>query len=443
MRNTFYIENLGCAKNQVDAEVILFELQEKGWHYSETPDTADLIIINTCGFIQPAKDEAITTFFELRKRFPGKKILLAGCFAQRYGRQLIKQLPEVDGIFGNHDLKQVTDVAREVMEGVRPVTVPVWDPTPVRRSRLISKPGSAYVKISEGCNHRCAFCAIPIIRGPLKSVPMDQVLGQIRGLLERGVVEINLIAQDLAAYGTDYGSPDFPLLLRKIGELRGDFWIRLLYIHPDHFPTEILSILRDDPRILPYFDIPFQHGAKSVLRRMGRSGDAVKYAGLIEKIRRELPDAVVRTTFMVGFPGEGKREFMELKEFQREVAFDWAGVFTFSSEEDTPAHRMRSSLEERLVKPRMEKRREELDLLQSEISASRMDRFTGRDLRILLEERVQGEDISFGRGYLHAPEVDGTSIVLSSRYSPGEWVDMRVVKRNNFDLEVVPLNELA
>lgn len=423
--------------------MLLYELEEKGWTYCDTAEEAELIILNTCGFIQPAKDEAVNTFFELRSFYPGKKILLAGCFAQRYGKELAARIPEADGIFGNHDLKQIDVVAREVIEGRRPVTIPAWDPTPIRRSRLFSPTGSSYVKISEGCNHRCSFCAIPLIRGPLKSIPMDQVLGQIRAMRALGAVEINLIAQDLAAYGNDHGDTDFPLLLRKIGEMDGDFWVRLLYIHPDNFPTEILSILREDPRILPYFDIPFQHASKTVLRRMGRSGDAARYAGLVDRIRRDLPDAVLRTTFMVGFPGEGKREFEELKKFQREVGFDWAGVFTFSSEEGTPAHDMRGPLTERLVRQRMDRRREELEVLQTEISAGRMDRFVGRELKILVEERVKGEELALGRAYLQAPEVDGTSVVLSGRHAPGDWVDMKVMKRNNFDLEVVPLDELV
>jgi ribosomal protein S12 methylthiotransferase len=440
---TFYIENLGCAKNQVDAEVLLSQLEGKGWRYRETTDEAALIILNTCGFIRPAKDEAINTFFELRSLYPDKKILLAGCFAQRYGRELADRIPEADGIFGNHDLKQIGAVAEEVMEGHTPVVVPDWDPTPVRRTRLFSPKGSSYVKISEGCDHRCSFCAIPLIRGPLRSFPMEEVMEQVRAVRALGAVEINLIAQDLAAYGNDRGSSDFPLLLRKISGLEGDFWLRLLYIHPDNFPLEILPILRDDPRILPYFDIPFQHASKRILRRMGRGGDAKSYAALVERIRRKLPDAVLRTTFLVGFPGEGKKDFEELKAFQRDVGFDWAGVFSFSSEEGTPAHEMRGSLAERLGRRRVEKRREELELLQTEISSLRMDRFIGRTLRILVEERVKGEDLALGRAYLQAPEVDGASVILSGRYAPGDWVDMKVMKRNNFDLEVFPLDELV
>lgn len=437
----FYIENLGCAKNQVDAEVMLRHLEKADWTYVESPDDADLIIINTCGFIQPAKKESVETLFSMRQRYPDRKILLAGCFAQRYGLQLKDELQEADGIFGNHDLGQVGRVVDEVFLNQRPALIPASAPYAGQRSTLFSYPGSAYVKISEGCNHRCTFCAIPIIRGPLKSIPMDDILQQIRDLLGRGIVEFNLIAQDLAAYGSERGRADFARLLRKIGELKGDFWVRLLYIHPDNFPLEILSIMRNDPRILPYFDIPFQHASRKILRRMGRSGSALQYAKLVEKIRSELPGAVVRTTFMVGFPGEGRREYRELKRFQQEVSFDWAGVFDYSREEGTPAYAMQSSIMERLRKRRSLRWKDELEKAQIDISARRMDRFAGTVMRILVEENIHEEGLAFGRGYIHAPEVDGTAVILSGKVKPGDWVDMRVLKRNNFDLEVVPLNE--
>lgn len=442
-RSKFYIESLGCAKNQVDSEVLLHTLQENGWSYVRQAEDADLIIVNSCGFIQPAKQETIETVLAFREAYPDKKVLLAGCFAQRYGNELHEQLPEADGIFGNHDLRQIETVSQEVMEGRRPITLPDWQYSPAYRSKLFSFPGSAYVKISEGCNHRCSFCAIPLIRGPLKSSPIEDMLRQIRELLHQGIVEINLIAQDLAAYGSDRGNPDFPLLLRKIGELQGDFWVRLLYIHPDNFPIEILSIMKDDPRIIPYFDVPFQHAATRVLKRMGRSGTAAEYLRLIEKIRGELPDAIIRSTLMTGFPGEGRREFKELQKFQQDAQFDWAGVFVFSREEGTRAFSMGSGLGDRLISRRAQARKDSLEKEQSQISAGRMDRFVDRTLRVLVEEEVPEESMALGRAYLHAPEVDGTAIVLSNSLKPGRWTDMRVVKRNNFDIEVVPLNELV
>jgi len=439
-KRNFTIENLGCAKNQVDAEVMHSYLEKDGWRYVEAAGDAELIIINTCGFIRPAKEEAAETLFRLREAYPDKKILLAGCFAQRYGLQLQEELREADGIFGNHDLSLIGTVAEQMSRDERPVLIPQASPYAVQRSRLFSYPGSAYVKISEGCNHRCSFCAIPIIRGPLKSLPMGDVLQQIRSLQQQGVVEFNLIAQDLAAYGSDQGRPDFCRLLRSIGELEGDFWVRLLYIHPDNFPLELLSIMRDDPRILPYFDIPFQHASGKILRRMGRTGTATEYLDLVHQIRSELPGAVIRTTFMVGFPGEGRREYRELQRFQEEGAFDWAGVFDYSREEGTKAFEMQSAPVERLRRRGALRRKEELEKIQIDISASRMERFVGETMRILVEEKVREEDLALGRGYIHAPEVDGTAVILSGDVKPGDWIDMRVVKRNNFDLEVIPLD---
>ncbi len=438
----FYIESLGCAKNQVDSEILLASLKQKGWTYVDQAEQADLIIVNSCGFIQPAKEESLETVLSFHAAYPEKKVLLAGCFAQRYGKELLEQLPEVDGIFGNHDLQQIETVSQQVMDGERPVSLPDWQYSPAYRDQLFSFTGSSYVKISEGCNHRCSFCAIPLIRGPLKSIPIEEILRQIRELLQKGIVEINLIAQDLAAFGSERGQQEFPLLLRKISELSGDFWLRLLYIHPDNFPIEVLSIMKDDPRILPYFDIPFQHGSTRILRRMGRSGTAAEYLHLIEQIRHELPDSVIRSTLMVGFPGEGRREFQQLQSFQREARFDWAGVFVFSREEGTRAYSLRSSVGDKLISRRAQVRKNALEQVQSEISAQQMDRFVQRPLRVLVEETIPGEAMALGRAYLHAPEVDGTAIILSDQIQPGSWLDMKVVKRNNFDLEVVPLNEL-
>ncbi|HDQ15159.1 MAG TPA: 30S ribosomal protein S12 methylthiotransferase RimO [Sediminispirochaeta sp.] len=438
---TFYIERLGCAKNQVDAEFLYDKLINAGWTYSEKADEAELIIVNTCGFIQSAKEESLETTLEARRLYPGKKILLAGCLAQRYGQELAHKLPELDGVFGNHDLDQIVSVADQVVEGARPVHIPEWSFAERRRSRLFSSPNSAYVKISEGCNHFCSFCAIPIIRGPLKSAALESVVDEIKGLLDRGVVELNLIAQDLASFGSDRGVLEFPLLLRKISELPGDFWLRLLYIHPDSFPIEILSIMRDDPRILPYFDIPFQHASSKILSSMGRVGSATGYLKLIDRVRNELPDAVLRTSFLVGYPGEGKKEFQELKRFQKDVAFDWAGVFVYSREEGTRSFRMGNPLSRSFQHRRAEGWKKELEELQREISGQRMHRFLNRQLRVLVEEKVEGEDLALGRAYLQAPEVDGVSVILSEAHAPGEWIDTRVVKVNNFDLEVEPLDE--
>jgi ribosomal protein S12 methylthiotransferase len=436
-----YIENLGCAKNQVDAEVMLHRLEDCGWSWAEDPGQADLIIINSCGFIAPAKEESLQTALAMRSRYPDIPLLFAGCLAQRYGSELFEGLPEIDGLFGNSDVERITEAAEAAVSGERSALLPREQRLVSGRDRLFSHPGSAYVKLSEGCNHRCSYCAIPLIRGSLRSFAQDEVLEEIRSLLERGIFEINLIGQDLAAFGTDRGGSEFPELLRRISQLSGDFWLRLLYIHPDNFPFSILPIMQEDPRILPYFDIPFQHASAPVLRRMGRIGNRETYLRLLERIRAALPEAVIRTTFMTGFPGERKSDFEELLRFQREAAFDWAGVFVFSREEGTRAAGMRGPIGDRLAGPGAEKRKRRLEEQQQRITEERMERFAGRDLRVLVEEQVPEEPLALGRAFLHAPEVDGAAVILSSDYAPGRVVSCTALRRNGIDLEVEPSHE--
>lgn len=436
-----YIENLGCAKNQVDAEVMLRHLEEEGWEWASDPSSADLIIVNSCGFIASAKEESLETAMGLRRQYPQARILFAGCLAERYGDELLASLPEADAVFGNRDVGRVSEAARRTLAGERAVVKPKEHRMVQGRSRLFSHPGAAYVKLSEGCNHRCAYCAIPLIRGELRSFPLEEVVAEIRRLLSQGIFEINLIGQDLAAFGTDRGEGAFPELLRRISELSGDFWIRLLYIHPDNFPREILPLMQQDPRILPYFDLPFQHASSRILRAMGRRGDRRSYLALLEEIRSALPDAVIRTTFLTGFPGERHSDFEELLRFQEEAAFDWAGAFVFSREEGTRAAAMRGPLADRISKRRARQRKERLEREQQRITAERMERFTGRNLRVLVEERVEGEELALGRCYLHAPEVDGAAVLLSGETEPGSWVEGRVLRRNTIDLEVEPRYE--
>jgi ribosomal protein S12 methylthiotransferase len=436
-----YIENLGCAKNQVDAEVMLQRLEEAGWSWTSDPAAADLIIVNSCGFIAPAKEESLETVMALRSSYPEARILFAGCLAERYGGELAGGVPEADGFFGNRDLSRVTEAAEKAAAGERAVVKPKEHRLVRGRSRLFSHPGAAYVKLSEGCNHRCSYCAIPLIRGDLRSYPFDEVMEEIRSLLRRGIFEINLIGQDLAAFGTDRGRSEFPELLRRISETEGDFWVRLLYIHPDNFPVDILPVMQRDPRILPYFDIPFQHASARILRKMGRTGGRESYLRLLSEIRSALPDAVLRTTFMTGFPGERRSDFEELLRFQREAAFDWAGVFVFSREEGTAAAEMRGVLGDRLAHRSAEDRKRRLEKEQQRITEERMERFTGRQLRVMVEERIEQEPLALGRAYLHAPEVDGAAVLRAGELVPGTTVECRVMRRNGIDMEVEPLYE--
>ncbi len=437
-----YLESLGCAKNQVDAEVLLTYLSEDGWQRTEDLSQADLIIVNTCGFIESARKESIDTFFSLHEAAPQAKIIVTGCLSQRYAQDLAENLPEADGLFGNHDLSQITSMVRSVMDGQHPVQRPPYpDASCERDSRigLLNYPGSAYVKISEGCNHRCNYCAIPLIRGGLRSRPRQAILDEVKRLASLGIHEMNLIAQDLAAYGTDLGdhSSQFCSLLQDICKIDGDFKVRLLYIHPDAFPQELPALIAANPKILPYFDIPFQHAAVPVLRGMGRTGDRETYVQLVRSIRDVLPQAQIRSTIMLGFPGEGQEEFDELMRFINEAQLDWVGSFLYSREEDTPAWKMRNAKEHAKAAKQAALWQQQLQDVQQEITTNRLQRFVGNEYDVLIEELVEGEDLAIGRIYAQAPEVDGLTVVMGRGLHAGDVVRCGITRVNGVDLEAI------
>ncbi|WP_230391361.1 MULTISPECIES: 30S ribosomal protein S12 methylthiotransferase RimO [unclassified Oceanispirochaeta] len=437
---TFYVENLGCSKNQVDAETIIAALKQAGWEYCDSPDRAELLIVNTCGFIQSAKEESIQTIFDYRKAYPDRKVLAAGCFAERYNEELLHMIPELDGVFGNKAPVKIADMIPGILGGEKPVYMPKADLTVPERKDFFNFKGSAFVKISEGCNNRCNFCAIPLIKGDLQSRSMDDILEEIKTLLNKGVFEINMVAQDLANYGLDKGKRVLIELLKQISTMKGDFWLRLLYIHPDHFPMEILQLLKDDSRFLPYFDIPFQHADKSILSRMGRKGDRETYLKLIETLRTDFPHGVIRSSIMCGFPGETKKSFAELRGFLIEAHLDWVGFFTYSREEGTEAYNYRGRLGTKLAAKKSGKQRSELEDLQQQITEEQMERFVGKELTLIIEEKVEGEVLYLSRSYFQAPEVDGLVVLRAEGLEAGDIVRARIIKRNGVDLEAVLVN---
>ena len=475
---TYYLDLFGCAKNQVDAENMSASLNRAGWTAAENPEDADIIIINSCGFIESAKRESINAVLSWRKLCPEKKILLAGCLAQRYTKELSTALPEADGFFGNSDLSGIVEAAALVCQRGTPVfnlgggygfgraVGPKKTASGLRlrpdtgcvnsgERPLFSLPGSAYVKISEGCDNRCSFCAIPFIRGALKSRRVSDIMEECKTLLERGIKELCLIGQDLGSYGLDW--PDdstaaddsaaelkgsgLPDLLEALSRLKGNFWIRLLYIHPDHFPLDILGIIGRDKRFLPYFDIPFQHGSEKILKAMNRRLNAGAYLDLIETIRRRLPDAVIRSTLMTGFPGETEEDFALLLDFQQKARLDWLGCFTYSREENTAAWSMKG----RVAKKTAAERKRLLEKKQVPITEKQMDRFIGRAIDVLVEEKFEpiagsGSDegeLYLGRLPFQAPEVDSAAVILSPQpLELGAMVPCRVIARRGFDMEV-------
>ena len=434
-----YIESLGCAKNQVDSEILLTYAIENGYERCLDVTEADVIVVNTCGFIESAKKESIDTFFSLHEQNPEARIIMAGCLAERYGHDM--ELEEADAIFGNKDLS----LFPRVLDGSEKLLIPseYEDPEKERddRKELFNYPGSAYLKISEGCNHRCSYCAIPVIRGSLRSRPMDKIIQEAERLIANGVYEINIVAQDLGAYGTDDGGESqFVALMDKLSSLEGDYVLRMLYIHPDTFPSGLIELCKERKNILPYFDIPFQHADPDVLKAMRRTGNPEIYLSLIERIREALPEAVIRTTLMLGFPGEDKAAFDTLMDFTEKAQFDWMGSFLYSREEDTPAYDMRGEEEHNKAHNKAKRWQKELEKLQEGITQKRLERFVGHEYTALIEEKVEGEDLAIGRIYAEAPDVDGLTVIMGRGMKSGDRVRVGITRTRGVDLEGVRID---
>jgi ribosomal protein S12 methylthiotransferase len=452
----YYVDPFGCAKNQVDAENMMLHLNNAGWSAAQDAADADIIIVNSCGFIQSAKQESINAVLEWRRLYPGKKILLAGCLAQRYAQELAEALPEADGFFGIDDIANIAEAVHSILgsrewgvgsrvvvgkHSVLPISSDYKQRSPLPTPHsllptfsrpLLSFPGCAYVKISEGCGNNCTFCAIPLIRGPLCCRTVADILDECRGLLARGIRELCVIGQDIGSYRS--GGAGLPELLNAIAGLEGNFWVRLLYIHPDHFPMPILDLMERDRRFLPYFDIPFQHASPKILAAMNRHGSAEDYISLAATIRRRIPASVIRTTFLLGFPGETDVDFAALLDFQGKLRADWLGCFAYSREEGTPACTMKGQVPTKTAA----RRQRQIEDRQIPITEKSVDRFIGQNLDVLLEERFEGaEPLWLGRLYCHAPEVDGAAVVTDcGTAQAGDVIPCTVVARRGVDVDV-------
>ena len=452
---TFFIDQHGCAKNQTDGELLAGFLMERGYEFTLNADEADFILVNSCGFIQSAKKESIDAVYDIKKAYPESKLILTGCLAERYAKDLIEQMPELDGVFGNGDLSKIADFMDGIKKHRGAETFPQKGVCGGARPVLFNFPGSAFVKITEGCSNHCSFCAIPLIRGELRSRRESEILSEIRQLVKDGIYEINLIGQDLAAYGTDTKT-SLSELLSKIAALPGDFVVRPLYIHPDHFTANIIEAIKaGEGRLLPYFDIPFQSGDDGIIKAMNRTGSFKKYTALVKKIRRELPSAVLRTTFLTGFPGESDQAADNTASFLQEITPDWSGCFPYSREEDTPAYKMKNRVPVRTARTRAAR----LEELQSTITAERLNRYVGKELNILVEEIVtagqnvdenaegkkpeNNEGLAIGRAWFQAPEVDGSVVIrfdlddaqANSAIVPGAVVTVKILASTGVDLD--------
>ena len=437
----FFIDQHGCAKNQTDGELIAGFLMERGYDFTLNADEADFILVNSCGFIESAKKESIDAIYNIKKAYPEAKLVLTGCLAERYANQLIEQMPELDGVFGNGNLSKIADF----MDGVRKErgveTFPQKGVCGGARPVLFNFPGSAFVKITEGCSNHCSFCAIPLIRGELRSRDENEILEEIKKLVSDGIYEINLIGQDLAAYGTDTAT-SLASLLKKITAMPGDFIVRPLYIHPDHFSDDIIQAIKAGKgRLLPYFDIPFQSGDDKTILAMNRTGSYLEYTALVKKIRKELPEAVLRTTYLTGFPGESDEAAENTSKFLQEIQPDWSGCFPYSREEDTPAYSMKGRVPVRVAKARAAK----LEELQTAITAEHLQKYVGKEVSVLVEEIVEAEEegLAIGRAWFQAPEVDGSVVIryekddseAASAVIPGSVVMVKILASTGVDLD--------
>lgn len=431
------IVNLGCAKNVVDAEEMLGVLAEQGYLLTTDLAQADAIIVNTCGFIASAKEESLTAIRDaLRwKRRRGAKVIVAGCLSQRYGYKLLEQVPEVDALIGVGQMARIHEVVERTLSHAQPLveqTPPQhrWARTGTRV--LSTAPWSAYLKISEGCDHQCTFCAIPAFRGGHVSKPLERILAEAEDLARRGVQEVNLIAQDSTQYGLDlYGKQMLPHLLRELSRLNAFRWIRVLYCYPSRVTDEVVEVLANTPGVVPYVDMPLQHADDEILRAMRRPLGRERYLALIRRLREAHPDMTVRSTFIVGFPGETEQHFANLLSFLEEAQLDRAGAFVFSPEDGTPAEKLPGRTPARVARERYDR----LMRLQRRISLQRNRAWVGRELQVLIESpHPGGRHLWVGRSFRDAPEVDGTVLVRAREARPGEFVTVRVTDATPYDL---------
>jgi len=445
--------SLGCAKNLVDSEVMAARLMAAGWPLASAPEQAEIVIVNTCAFIRDAKAESIEAIIEAcawKTRGRCRAVLVAGCLPQRYRHGLQDALPEVDAWIGLDEVTRIETVVRRLVNGERGFAE-------ISRSAraVIEPPGSrvvftgapfAYVKIAEGCHHHCRFCSIPRIRGRYRSRPMRRIVAEAEALLAGGIRELNLISQDITSYGRDLGSQaDLPNLLRALGAIGGRFWIRLLYGHPAHVTNRLLKVMGEASQVCHYLDIPIQHSHPDVLRAMGRPPVPGGMRHLVQRIRKALPDAALRTTCLVGFPGETRLHFNHLADFLEDIRFDHAGVFAYSREDGTPAARLASQVPHKTA----ERRRDRLMRLQQRIVFQKSRERVGQSTEILIEKRdIRKQNTCnclsgawVGRSRAEAPEVDGVVFVKTRKPAtrPGAFISVRYVSVAGYDMRAVPV----
>lgn len=429
--------SLGCDKNLADSEEMLGLLTAGGHEITDDETQADAIVINTCCFIKDAKEESVETILEMaeyKKTGSCHALIVTGCMAQRYQKEIIEEVPEVDAVLGTTSYGDIVKALEEAVAGNHFEEFRDIDYLPDTGSKRVLTTGGhfGYLKIAEGCDKHCTYCIIPKLRGKFRSVPMERLIAQAEDMAEQGVKELILVAQETTVYGKDlYGKKSLHILLKKLCDIRGIRWIRILYCYPEEIYDELIETIRDEKKICHYLDIPIQHASDRILKRMGRRTSKQELIDIVGKLRKEIPDIVLRTTLITGFPGETEEDHEELKEFVDEMEFDRLGVFTYSPEENTPAAEMADQVLEEVK----EERRDELMELQQEISYDRGQDRIGQELLVMIEGKVADESAYIGRTYGDAPKVDGYIFVQTGELlMTGDFAKVRVTGALEYDL---------
>ena len=427
--------SLGCPKNQLDAEVMLHELVMAGYELTADETEADVVIINTCGFIESAKKEAIDNILDiawLKENRELKGLIVTGCLAERYRNTILEEFPEVDAVLGVGSIHNIVDAVGKVLEGEKYTSFEDKNCVRLGGDRVLTTPEyAAYLKIAEGCDNRCTYCAIPSIRGKFRSRPMEDIIAEAKDLESLGVKELTLVAQDTTKYGQDlYGEYKLAELLHKISEETQIPWLRILYCYPDKITDELIAEMRDNDRVCKYIDLPMQHIADGVLKKMNRHGGSALIREVVAKLRREIPDVVIRTTFIVGFPGETDEDFTELCEFVNENKFEHVGVFTYSREEGTPAYKM-EQIDEQIKLDRY-------DIIMRDqlgINEEYNEKKIGTVIRVLCEGFDPISEAYYGRSEADAPDIDGKIYFTGKKgILPGTFVDVEINEVIEYDL---------
>ena len=428
--------SLGCSKNQVDAERMLFKIKEAGYKLVEDAALSDVVIINTCGFIESAKAEAIETileFAQLKKEGKIKKIIVTGCLAERYKNEVAEEIPEADAVIGIGCNGDICEVINKALADERVIEFNDKETLSLEGERIISTlPFFAYLKVAEGCDNRCTYCAIPSIRGRFRSKPIEKVIEEAKSLAESGVRELNLIAQDTTRYGEDlYGELALPKLLRELCRIEKLKWIRILYCYPERVTDELLEVIAAEPKIVKYMDLPIQHVNADILKKMNRKGDEKSLRELIKKIRKAIPNIILRTTLITGFPTETDEQFTELAEFVKDIRFDRLGCFAYSAEDGTPAATMEGQIDEDIK----QRRADHIMEMQMMISEKNNTKMLGKTVEAVVEGFDRYAECFFGRTSADAPDIDGKIFFKSKeKLSMGQFVMVKIDDTMDYDL---------